>query len=172
MAALLGTSAATLLIGFTSGNEGVALTPYQDKLAHDVWTVCYGDTGVPMRRYNLGECKELLATRLADYAGPVRQLTPGFDNLSDGQKVAIVDLVYNIGVQAYERVPVRDKRGRVIAYRASTIRQLYSRGDFPLACEAFTAYRFSGGRDCADPANRCSGLMKRREAERAACLGM
>lgn len=171
LAAIVGTGAAAALIAFTAPREGVSLEPYQDKLARDVWTVCYGDTHVEMRRYSLPECQQLLADRLADYAEPVRKLTPDFDTLTDGQKVAIVDLVYNIGVASYEKVPIRNKAGDVIGWRPSTIRTLYSTKQFPLACEAFLAYKYTNGKDCSIAANRCSGLVKRREAERRACLG-
>lgn len=169
--AVIGASAAAALIAFTAPREGVSLAPYQDKLARDVWTVCYGDTGVPMRRYSTAECQQMLADRLADYAKPVRALTPGFDTLTDGQKVAIVDLVYNIGIASYEKVPIRNASGDVIGWRPSTIRTLYSTKQFPLACDAFLAYKWAGGKDCSIAANRCGGLIARRHAERAACLG-
>lgn len=156
LATLLGPAAAVALIGFTSVREGVSTTPYQDKLARNIWTVCYGDTEVPMRKYTLPECKALLADRLADYAKPVRDLTPGFDTLTDGQKVAAVDFTYNTGIGAYKN---------------STLRQMYSSKQFPEACDQFLRYRFAGGKDCSIATNNCSGIMKRRYAERAACRG-
>ena len=171
LAAVVGASAAAALVAFTATFEGAATEPYQDKLARDVWTVCYGDTHVEMRRYTLPECKQLLATRLADFAEPVRKLTPGFDTLTDGQKIAIVDLVYNIGVASYEKVPIRNKAGDVIDWRPSTIRTLYSTKQFPLACDAFKEYKFVGDKDCSVAANKCGGIMNRRKAERRACLG-
>ena len=156
LVALLGPVAAAAVIGFTSLREGVSLTPYKDTLAHNLATVCYGDTEVQMRKYTSAECKALLGDRLADYADAVRTSTTGFDKLTDGQKVALVDFTYNTGIATYQK---------------STLRKLASAGQFPAACEQFMRYRFAGGKDCAVASNQCSGIMKRREAERAACLG-
>lgn len=156
LVAVLGAGAAAAVVAFTGGREGVVTAPYQDKLAHNVWTVCYGDTQVEMRRYTSAECKALLADRLADYAGPVRDMTPGFDTLTDGQKVAAVDFAYNLGVGAY---------------RAADLRKMYSAKQFPEACEQFLRYKFAGGKDCSIAANRCGGIIKRRQAERTMCRG-
>ena len=156
LAGLLGSAAAIAAIGFTAPREGVSTTPYQDKLARNVWTVCYGDTQVEMRRYTSLECKQLLADRLADYAAPVRDMTPGFDTLTDGQKVAAVDFAYNLGVGAYKN---------------STLRQMYSAQQFPEACDQFLEYKKAGGKDCSIAANNCGGIIKRRQAERAMCRG-
>ncbi|MEL6996612.1 MAG: hypothetical protein AAGK67_18540, partial [Pseudomonadota bacterium] len=76
-------------MAFTAPREGVSLTPYSDHLANGLATVCYGETNAPMRRYTLAECKQMLGDSLAGYADKVRSLTPGFDSLTDGQKVAV-----------------------------------------------------------------------------------
>lgn len=156
LAAVIGTAAAAALIGMTSSQEGVSLTPYNDVLAHDVETVCFGDTTVHMRTYTLPECKAMLSDRLADYAEAVRSVTPGFDSLTDGQKVAVVDGVYNFGLANY---------------KGSTLRRLYIAKQFPAACEQFMRWRFVAGKDCAVAANHCGGIYSRRKLERAACLG-
>jgi lysozyme len=82
-------------------------------------------------------------------------VTPGFDDLSDGQKVAAIDLAYNVGLTNY---------------RGSTLRLRYAMKDFPAACSEFLKWRFAGGRDCALASNGCTGIYERRLAERAACL--
>lgn len=163
IAAILGPTAAVAALSFTAPREGESLTPYRDKLAGNIWTVCYGDTRVQMRRYTSQECKALLANRLADYAGPVRDMTPGFGALTDGQKVAAVDFAYNAGVDAY---------------RSSTLRRMYSAGQFPQACDQYLAWKYvrPNGRDridCskAENANICGGIWRRRQAERAICRG-
>ncbi|MEA1078682.1 hypothetical protein U8M15_27690, partial [Klebsiella pneumoniae] len=89
--AVMGASAAAALVAFTAPREGVSLTPYSDRLANGLATVCYGETNAPMRRYTLPECKQMLGDSLAGYADKVRALTPGFDSLTDGQNVAAVD---------------------------------------------------------------------------------
>jgi GH24 family phage-related lysozyme (muramidase) len=154
--ASIGATAAAALISLTSGQEGVSLTPYSDRLAGNVETVCFGDTNADMRAYTLPECKEMLAGSLAGYAQAVRDATPGFDGLTDGQKVAAIDLAYNAGIANY---------------KGSTLRAMYARRQFPLACEQFLRWRFAGGRDCAIASNRCGGIYKRRQLERATCLG-
>lgn len=158
LAAVMGASAAAALVAFTAPREGVSLTPYSDHLANGLATVCYGETNAPMRRYTLAECKQMLSDSLAGYASTVRDMTPGFDTLTDGQKVAVVDFAYNAGVANYQR---------------STLRRMYIAKQFPAACEQFLQWRFVAGgtRDCFDPANKCSGIAERRRAARAACLG-
>jgi len=156
LAAVIGAAAASALIGLTASREGVRLTPYNDALAHDVQTVCFGDTTVRMRQYTLNECKAMLSDRLADYAEAVRNITPGFDKLTDGQKVAVIDLAYNTGLANY---------------KGSTLRAMYVKKQFPAACTQFYRWRFVAGKDCAIAANRCSGIVQRRNLERSACLG-
>lgn len=156
LVAILGATAAAASIALTGGREGVRLSPYDDAIGGHVQTVCYGETNVPMRRYTLDECKQILATSLASYAASVQAMTPGFDALTDGRKIAVVDFAYNTGLENYRR---------------SALRRRYSVGDFPAACEEFMKWRFAGGRDCSIAANHCPGIYTRRRAERAACLG-
>lgn len=158
LTAVLGAVAAAGLISLTGGSEGVSLTPYSDRLAGQLDTVCFGETHVQMRRYTLQECKGMLADSLAGYAEAVRSITPGFDALTDGQKVAAVDFAYNGGINLYA---------------GSLMRKRYIARDFPHACEAYLEYRYTnhGKIDCAIAANKCGGIMRRRQRERAACLG-
>lgn len=155
LAAIVGAAAASALIGLTASQEGVSLRPYNDVLARDVQTVCFGDTTVKMRPYTLNECKAMLGDRLADYAEAVRSITPGFDSLTDGQKVAAIDLTYNIGLENY---------------KGSTLRAMFVKKQFPAACQQFYRWRFVAGKDCAVVANRCGGIVQRRNLERSACL--
>jgi GH24 family phage-related lysozyme (muramidase) len=156
LAVVIGTVAASMAISLTSSQEGVSLRPYNDKLAGDLQTVCFGETNVQMRAYSMDECKEMLADSLSTYATQVRNLTPGFDNLTDGQKVAVIDLAYNIGIGNYA---------------GSTLRKRYIAKDFPAACSEFAKWRFVRGRDCAIASNQCGGIWKRRQLERNACRG-
>lgn len=154
--ASVGATAAASVIALTSSMEGVRLTPYNDRLAGNIQTVCFGETNVEMRRYTLPECQDILGGSLAGYADEVKTVTPGFDTLTDGQKVAVIDLAYNTGLPNY---------------RGSTLRRMYSTKQFPAACEQFLRWRFVSGKDCAVVANGCGGIYKRRQLERAACLG-
>lgn len=155
---VIGSVAAASLIALTGSHEGVSLKPYSDTLAGNIQTVCFGETHVRMRAYTLPECQAMLDASLSDYALAVRNLTPGFDVLSEGQKVAVVDFAYNAGITNYSK---------------STLRKKYAAQDFPAACDEFLRWRFvNGGKtDCGIPANKCGGIMARRVAERKACLG-
>lgn len=156
LAASIGVAASAALVALTSSQEGVSLKPYNDRLANNIQTVCFGETNVAMRAYTLPECKSMLSDSLAGYAEEVRAITPGFDKLTDGQKVAVLDLSYNIGVPNY---------------RGSTLRKRYVAHDFPGACSEFIKWRFVAGKDCAVAANRCGGIVTRRQLEAKACRG-
>ncbi|WP_250489996.1 glycoside hydrolase family protein [Caballeronia sp. INML2] len=156
LAATLGAAAAASLVALTASQEGVSLKPYNDRLANNIQTVCFGETNVEMRAYSLPECKSMLGDSLAGYAESVRAITPGFDTLTDGQKVAVVDLAYNIGMPNY---------------KGSTLRKRYIARDFPNACNEFIKWRFVAGKDCAIAANRCGGIVTRRQIEAQACRG-
>lgn len=157
LAAVIGATAAAGAITFTISYEGVSTTPYSDKIAGGVSTVCAGDTVAVQRKYTYAECIDMLDARMAQFAAPVRAATPGFDSLSDGQKIAAIDFTYNVGVNAY---------------KSSSVRRLLGMKSFPAACDAFLKWKFAGGRDCSLSANSsfCGGIWRRRVAERNACM--
>lgn len=138
-----GAGFATLLIGALAFYEGKSNDPYRDIVG--VWTVCYGETNVRMRRYSDAECKEMLAASANEYAKGVKRLTP---RLEGYQLVAATSLAYNIGEAAYAR---------------STVRRRFNAGDLRGGCDAFLMWRFAGGKEVR-------GLRNRREAERRICL--
>ena len=152
----MGASAAFSLFCCVSGQEGLSLTPYQDRLARNIMTVCYGDTTAQMRTYTKAQCDDLLYGKLATFTRQVQRLTPNFNTLTDGRKVAVVDVTYNIGLGNYE---------------GSTLRKLYVANAFPQACYQFTRWRFVAGKDCAVASSRCPGIMTRRKKEESLCLG-
>ncbi|WP_175768484.1 glycoside hydrolase family protein [Burkholderia cenocepacia] len=164
---IIGATAAAAVISLTGASEGVSLTPYNDKLAGTLATVCYGETNVPMRRYTLAECKGMLSNSLAGYAAGVRKTVPGFDSLTDGQKVAAIDYAYNRGLGSWARASRPDD--------PPSIMQAYRRRDFPAACELYPKWallrRGDMWIDCSVRANGCYGIYTRRMKERAACLG-
>lgn len=138
-----GTGAAAALIALVAAWEGTRTDPYRDIVG--VWTVCTGETNVPMRRYTKAECDAMLAKSLTGYAEGVKRLSP---RLEGYQLVAATSLTYNIGEAAYAR---------------STVRRRFNAGDLRGGCDAFLAWRFAGGREI-------KGLKNRREAERKICL--
>lgn len=144
LTALVG-AAALGMVAVVGGFEGKENDPYRDIVG--VWTVCYGETRVAMRRYSDAECRDMLADGLADFAGPVLRRNPELKG-HDAQLIAATSLAYNIGVRAYER---------------STVAKRFSAGDWRGACDAFMAWNRAGGREVP-------GLTKRRAKERAICL--
>lgn len=140
-----GGAAAIALIALVSQWEGKRNEPYRDIVG--VWTVCYGETRVAMRRYSDAECKDMLADGLADFAGPVLVRNPELRG-HDSQLVAATSLSYNIGIKAY---------------RNSTVAKRFSAGNWKGACDAFLSWSYAGGK-------QVKGLLNRRQAERRICL--
>lgn len=138
-----GAGFAAILTALVLQWEGTSQDPYRDIVG--VWTVCTGETNVPMRRYTKAECEAMLADSLDGYAAGVKRLTP---RLQGYQLVAATSLTYNIGEAAYAR---------------STVRRRFNAGDLRGGCDAFLVWRYAGGREV-------KGLKNRREAERQICL--
>lgn len=145
--ALVGASAAALMVPFVAGWEGKRNDPYKDRLAYDVLTVCYGETRVEMRRYTDAECEEMLADGLGDFARPVLARNPELRSRPE-MLAAATSLSYNIGSAAYNR---------------STVARRFSQGRFREGCNAFLLWNKAGGKVVR-------GLTRRRESERALCL--
>ena len=141
----VGAGAAATLLLFVSAWEGKSNDPYKDIVG--VWTVCYGETRVQMRRYSDAECKVMKADALVDFAEPVLKRNPELRG-RDNQLAAAVSLAYNIGSAGYNR---------------STVARRFSQGRWREACDAFLLWNRAGGRVVR-------GLDNRRRAERDLCL--
>ena len=76
--------------------------------------------------------------------------------LTQGEYDSLVSLAYNVGADAVCK---------------STMVRLHNAGQHAEACAQFDRWNYFQGRDCRDPANRCTGLVKRRADERAQCEG-
>jgi len=147
LAGIVGATVVAGLLAVVTQWEGKpGLEPHWDRIGK-VWDVCYGDTIAEKRTYTEAECREVLANRLADFAGPVLDRNPELKG-HDPQILAAVSLSYNIGVGAYRR---------------STVAKRFSEGRWVSACNAFLSWSYAGGR-------RIQGLANRREAERKICL--
>ena len=143
---LVGASVATALaVGIIAPWEGKKNDPYRDIVG--VFTVCYGETRVPMRRYTDEECKEMLIKAVSEFQSGVLACTPNLYNRPH-QLAAATSLSYNIGTSAYCR---------------STVARRFNAGDFRGACEGFIAWRYAGGKEVR-------GLVNRRKDETRLCL--
>lgn len=145
LAAVVGTATAAILLPFVGAWEGTRNDPYRDIVG--VWTVCTGETRVPMRRYSDAECAAMLDKSLAGYARPVLARNPELAGHSS-QLAAAVSFAYNIGGGAYDR---------------SSVARHFSAGRWRAACDAMLRWNMAGGRVV-------KGLDNRRRAERALCL--
>lgn len=142
---IVGATAASALVATVAMWEGKRNDPYRDIVG--VWTVCYGETNVPMRRYSDAECDAMLSDSLADYAGPVLAINPELRG-HPWQIAAAASLAYNVGVPKYRR---------------STVARRFREGRWREACDAFRLWVYAGGK-------RVQGLVNRREYERRLCL--
>ena len=145
LVATVGGGAALILTALVAQFEGKRNDPYKDIVG--VWTVCYGETRVEMKRYSDAECKDMLADGIADFAQPVLARNPELKG-HDAQLSAAVSLAYNIGQDAYRR---------------SSVARLFSAGQWKQACDAFLKWSYAGGK-------QVKGLLNRRQQERAVCL--
>lgn len=148
LALIIGAAAALAVQLLVPQFEGKKNTPYID--VANVPTVCFGDTEhvVMGQRQSDAQCLARLERQLIAHAGPVLACTPGLRG-RDGPTVAAVSLAYNIGTGAYCR---------------STVARRFNAGDWRGGCDAMLAWNRAGGRVVR-------GLVRRREAERAICLG-
>jgi lysozyme len=74
---------------------------------------------------------------------------------------ALVDAAYNAGV------------GGVCRDIAPKFNAAKTDEDYAEACKSFIGWRETvKGKSCRDPKNKCSGLVKRREAEYRQCMGL
>jgi lysozyme len=144
--ALIGSVIVASAMALIQPFEGVRTDPYQDIVG--VWTVCAGETHVPMRRYSRAECDAMLKRAIeGDYGLGVLAAVPEIQH-RPGPFIASISLAYNIGVPAFTR---------------STAAQRFRAGDWRGGCDAFLLWDKAGGKTVP-------GLVRRRRAERAECL--
>lgn len=137
---------------FTPIWEGTETKPYYDTIGR-VWTVCTGETNVPMREYSEAECKAMFGKSFMTYANDVKRLSPGIEN-SPYEWAAHSDLTYNIGAGP-KVCPADPKKRR--GYVCSSVSRLYNEGKPLSACRAMRLYNKGGGRVVQGLVNRREG---------------
>ena len=147
LVALVGAVAATALLAFTPKFEGTELSTYRDM--GGVLTYCTGATENAAwgKTYTPAQCRAQLDRDLERHAAGIAACIP-LASLTDGQKVAFVDVAYNIGVAGF--------CGSSMARRTNA-------GDMAGACNALLLWNKVGGKEVR-------GLTRRRQAERELCL--
>lgn len=151
-------SAILIATPFVAQWEGVKTTPYADRLAGGLMTVCAGETRVEMRVYTQAECTAMLESALAENLEIVRAsvtvpLTPEI-------AAALISFIHNVGPGAF---------------RSSTALRRFNAGDYRGACEAIAAKDYSSGTcrgyGCGWAGGQMViGLQNRRISERDLCL--
>lgn len=146
LAAIVGAAAAAGLLTLTPKFEGTVLHTYRD--IGSVLTYCTGATENAQwgKTYTPEECKAQLEKDLARHAEGVMSCI--HVALSDGQKVAYVDMAYNVGVANF--------CGSSVARKANA-------KDVRGSCDALLMWDKVNGKPVA-------GLTRRRQAEREICL--
>ncbi len=162
----IGLSAAVVAgaVAFIEPWEGTRLDPYRDIAG--VWTVCTGETRVPMRRYTRDECRAMLRAAITStYGLGALRAVPALRHRPD-QLVASISLTYNIGVGNFS---------------SSTAARRFNAGDWKGGCNAFPAWngitvpKPKPGQKCRLLKSgryfcEVQGLVNRRAAERKLCL--
>ena len=139
--------------------EGRVLHTYPDAVyGWKLPTACDGHTGPglkPGQWFTEAECDEM---QQADLRKTYDRLAPCFGDVAipDRELAAYLDLAYNLGPSAVCRssIPEKVKAGRH-AEACATISQFYRVGVL----------------DCRIASNHCTGIPRRRAAERAMCEG-
>ena len=140
----LGLGAAVPVIKHFEGKENEA---YVDPVG--IPTICYGHTGgVKLgQRLTDAECTELLAGDMLEAAESVNRCVT--KPMADHQRAAFVSFAFNVGGSKFCK---------------SSIARLASAGRMTEACNQLPRWVYAGGRVLP-------GLVKRRAAEQALCLG-
>lgn len=127
--------------------EGKRNAAYLDPV--DIPTICYGHTGgVKLgQRLSDEQCLELLAEDMLEAAESVTRCVT--KPMTDHQRAAFVSFAFNVGGSKFCR---------------STLARKASAGDINGACNELPKWVYAGGK-------KLPGLVKRRNAEQAVCLG-
>lgn len=139
-------TALAVALGLTTKWEGERTKPYQDIVGK--WTVCYGETNVPMKPYTPAQCREFLVKAIrGPYGRGVLKCVPALQS-APYQLGASIDHAYNFGVSAY---------------CGSTIARQFNAGDWYAACRAFEPWENAARK-------RVQGLANRRVDDMRACF--
>ena len=141
-----------------AGHEKIVTRPYTDIAG--VRSYCGGETtNVEEREYSETECLMIMVQRLEkDFAVPIRDCTPEFNNYPLQVQVATLSFAYNIGTNGYCK---------------SSTHRAFIAGDLATGCEKMKLW--NKARVWSDKAGKrvlrvVKGLQNRREAEYKLCM--
>ena len=129
--------------------EGTSLTTYQDPVG--IPTVCMGETDRDLtirERFTLAECQVVMGASLYKHASELdRCITRPVEPY---EAAALLSIVYNVGVSAL--------------CKSTMVKQINAGEPGSVWCQQFDRWVYAKG-------IKLRGLVKRREAEKALCLG-
>lgn len=132
------------------GVEGLSLKSYQD--TGGVWTICYGYThGVTKgQTASKEQCWTMLKSEAQAVMDKIAPDMPA--DMNPNQLAALTDFCYNVGLPTC---------------KSSTLYKLARQGKYSLVGPQFLRWKYIGKLDCTIAANKCGGIPKRRQAEKA-----
>jgi lysozyme len=145
-----------MALGFTGAilTGGVLVATSEDEVLHTyidpagIETACFGQTGHSIKLgmvFTNEQCLDMLSSSLNTFDRELLKLTPP---LSEGEHIAYLSFIYNIGAEAFG---------------ASTLRKKLWAGDRVGACNELSRWIYAKGK-------KLPGLMIRRSNERRYCL--
>jgi lysozyme len=147
-----GAGSTAIAAAFLAEKEGLALAAYQD--GAKVWTICKGHTATarPGMVATPEHCERLFASDLGQAFREIDRLVTV--PMSEPRRAAIASFCgYNLGLAKCAK---------------STLIRRLNAGDAG-ACDEIPRWVYVGGKDCRDPANKCRGIVTRRQEEAALC---
>lgn len=146
-----GAGAGAIATAYIGEREGLSLAAYQDLAG--VWTICRGITeGVqPGQVVTREQCDAAFASEVGKRLTAVYQLAPV--QMTPARHAALTSFSYNVGLENF---------------KTSTLRRRLNAGD-PDPCDEILRWVYVRKKDCRDPANKCSGIVTRRQEEAALC---
>ena len=147
--------ALAILCALAATHEGEVRHAYVDNLGRgQPLAACYGETSgiIAGKTYTHAECLQMLQASALKHAAEVAKCLP--PGLPDSAAAAFYDIGYNMGGPKF---------------CASSMSRKALAGDLSSACNAIGAYVWTNGKDCRIAANRCGGIVRRRNDEIALC---
>ncbi|MFA0690613.1 lysozyme [Vibrio splendidus] len=133
--------------------EGCRTQAYQ--CSANVWTHGLGHT-LGVKQGDAVTSEQIARNFIADVQGAEKSVNKYLTtNVTQAQFDVLVSFVFNLGVGNFKR---------------STMLKLLNQNQQLKACLELSRWVYVNGKNCNNPDSQCSGLVKRRELEKNACL--
>lgn len=139
-------------LAFIGELEGCSSSAYQ--CSADRWTAGLGHT-IGVKKGDKASIETIADWFIEDITAAEKVVDRQVSLPAGPQYDMAVSFVFNLGAGNFRR---------------STYLKKLKAGELRSACNEFLRWVFVNGKDCRDKKNRCSGIVKRRQAERKVCL--